>query len=146
MTIKAPVRPTPALWLKREISNCYSILFPANNKRYSNDTFMKILPAMCDRRACIWCIHRNNSSKELEEWSWMFWYAMIGPSCILKLFYLSTIRVSHLFLLKKIQNNSKQWLKYVDICWAMYSQRHMSICCCSSCNQYEWKYTLIRNI
>ena len=31
MTIKAPVRPTPALWLKREISNCYSILFPANN-------------------------------------------------------------------------------------------------------------------
>ena len=95
--------------------------------RYSNDTFMKILPAMCDRRACIWCIHRNNSSKELKEWSWMFGYAMIGPSCILKLFYLSTIRVSHLFLLKKMQNNSKLWLKYVDICWAMYSQRHMSI-------------------
>ena len=83
--------------------NCYSTLFPSNDIRirYSNDTFMKILPAMCDRRACIWCIHRNNSSKELEEWSWMFWYAMIGPSCILKLFYLSSVCVSHLFLLKR---------------------------------------------
>ena len=97
------------------MSNCYSVSYFLQIKieriRYSNDTFMKMLPAMCDRRACIWCIHRNNSSKELEEWSWMFWYAMIGPSCILKLFYLSTIRVSHLFLLKKIQNNSKLCIK-----------------------------------
>ena len=31
MTIKAPVRPTPALWLKREMNNCYIILFTANN-------------------------------------------------------------------------------------------------------------------
>ena len=75
--------------------------------------FMKILPAMCDRRTCIWCIHRNNSSKELEEWSWMFWYAMIGPSCILKLFYLSSVRVSHLFSWIKIQNYSKMLQKYV---------------------------------
>ena len=94
---------------------------------YSTDAFILILPAMCDRWACIWCIHRNDSSKELEEWSWMFGYAMIGPSRILKLFYLSSVCVSHLFSWIKIHNHSKMLQKYVNFYWTIYSLRHLSI-------------------